>query len=214
LARAAATVAAFFILAVGVVPMASAADSAGATPIVTEAVNGTPNLVNTPAPGFTLTDQYGKPVSLSSLRGKAVALTFLDPVCTSDCPLIAQSFRRADQLLGGQSSKTLFIAVVANPLYRSVTAVDTFDRQEDLDGVSNWLFLTGSLPALTKVWNRYGVTVQSEPAGAMIDHSDVAYVIDPQGRMRAVLGSDPGTGTTSQSSFSSLVAQELRGLLP
>ena len=52
------------------------------------------------APAFALTDQDGQPVSLASLRGKVVLLTFLDPVCTADCPLIAQEFRAADLMLG------------------------------------------------------------------------------------------------------------------
>ena len=56
-----------------------------------------------PARDFTLTDQHGGQVTLSSLRGKAVLLTFLDPVCVTDCPLIAQEFRQAGQLLGVHS---------------------------------------------------------------------------------------------------------------
>ena len=38
-------------------------------------------------PSFTLTDQFGKRVSLRSLRGKVVVLSFNDPECTTICPL-------------------------------------------------------------------------------------------------------------------------------
>ena len=89
-----------------------------ADPILTEALDGTPNAVDAPAPPFTLTDQHGRTVSLASLRGHVVALTFLDPVCTSDCPLIAQEFRQTDQRLGGQARNVDFVAIVANPIYR------------------------------------------------------------------------------------------------
>ena len=55
-------------------------------------------------------------MSLASPRGgHVVALTFLDPVCTSDCPLIAQEFRSA---IGGwpvRAGEVDFIAIVANP---------------------------------------------------------------------------------------------------
>src|SRR5262245_11867030 len=34
------------------------------------------------APGFTLTDQSGRPVSLASFRGRTVVLTFMDSHCT------------------------------------------------------------------------------------------------------------------------------------
>ena len=40
-----------------------------------------------PAPGFALHDQNGALVSLRSLRGKPVLLTFLDSRCTTRCPI-------------------------------------------------------------------------------------------------------------------------------
>ena len=201
------------ITLVGAVPMAAASSNPNADPIVTEAVNGSPDLVNAAAPGFSLTDQGGKRISLASLRGKVIALTFLDPVCTSDCPLIAQSLRQADEMLGDQSKAAVFIAVVANPIYRSRAATLAFDREEGMTDLRNWLYLTGSLQALTRVWNRYGVQVSISPAGAMIDHSELAYVIDAHGRIRAVLASDPGTTEAAHASLSTLVADEMRSLL-
>ena len=62
---------------------------------------------------FHLVDQRGDPVSLSSLHGRVVALTFLDPVCTSDCPLIAQELRLTDQMLGTSAGPVEMVAVVA-----------------------------------------------------------------------------------------------------
>ena len=112
--------------------MAMAAANPNADPILSEALDGTPNNLDSPAPAFTLTDQHGRTVSLASLRGHVVALTFLDPVCTSDCPLIAQEFRSTDQQLAGQDSRVDFIAIVANPIYRSVSYTNAFDEQEGL----------------------------------------------------------------------------------
>ena len=96
--RTVAAVGALAIVIVGTAPMAMAAVNQNADPILTEALDGSPNSLDLPAPHFALTDQHGNPVSLASLRGHTVALTFLDPVCTSDCPLIAQEFRQTDQL--------------------------------------------------------------------------------------------------------------------
>ena len=42
------------------------------------------------APDFRLTDQNGKPLSLHSLRGRPVLVTFIDPLCRNLCPLEAQ----------------------------------------------------------------------------------------------------------------------------
>jgi cytochrome oxidase Cu insertion factor (SCO1/SenC/PrrC family) len=166
-------------------------------------------VIDIPAPAFSLVNQRGVPVSLSSLRGHTLALTFLDPVCTSDCPLIAQEFRQADARLGGTSAVD-FVAIVANPIYRSTAFTDAFDRQEGLSHVANWLYLTGSLAELRQVWSSYGVLVETAGAGAMIAHSDVAFVIDAQGHERAELATDPGDGSVaSTSSFASLLLDRI-----
>jgi cytochrome oxidase Cu insertion factor (SCO1/SenC/PrrC family) len=197
----------------GAAPMALASVNPNADAIVTEAVNGTPDVTNILAPTFTLTNQHGQVVSLASLRHKVVAMTFLDPVCTNDCPLIGQEFGEADRELGAAASKTVFVAIVTNPIYRSVFDMNAFDRQEQLNTLSNWLFLTGSEASLETVWNSYGVQAVVSPAGAMVDHSDIAYVIDGNGHTREVLSAAPGAGTAAtKSSFAGLMDQEIRSL--
>jgi cytochrome oxidase Cu insertion factor (SCO1/SenC/PrrC family) len=204
-----AAVGASVIVLIGAAPMVAAAANAQADPTLTESVNGPPNPADGVAPAFTLTDQYERPVSLHDLRGSVVVLTFLDPVCTTDCPLIAQELRVTNQMLGPTSSRVRFVAVVANPNYHSVAAVDSFDRQEGLDSQSNWLFLTGSLPALRSVWNSYGEGVFSAPAGGMAAHSDLVYLIDRAGITRQALDADPGDGLADHESFSTLLTDQI-----
>ena len=189
---------------IGVIPLATASASASASPILAQAIDGSSAPLDFKAPAFTLTNQHGQTVSLTSLRGKVVLLTFLDPVCTSDCPLIAQEFRQADQLLGGQSRQVELVAVVTNPVYTQSGYTAAFDRQEHLSTLPNWQYLTGSVGQLRKVWRQYGIAAQILPAGGMIGHSDIAYVIDRSGRTRTELNFDPGPGTSStQASFAS-----------
>jgi cytochrome oxidase Cu insertion factor (SCO1/SenC/PrrC family) len=195
------------IVAIGAAPMALAQTSSTASPILAEAIDGNAAPLNFTAPAFSLTDQEGHQVSLASLRGKVVLLTFLDPVCTSDCPLIAQEFRDADQLLGASAHRVELVAIVANPLYRTVAYTRAFDRQEGLSGVPNWLFLTGSLAQLQQAWRNYAVAAQILAPGGMIAHSDLAYVIDRAGHTRSELDFDPGPGTSStQASFAAELA--------
>jgi cytochrome oxidase Cu insertion factor (SCO1/SenC/PrrC family) len=199
------------ILLLGAAPMALAAVNPNADAIVTEAADGTPNVVDSPAPQFTLTDQTGRDVSLKSLSGHVVVLTFLDPVCTSDCPLIAQELRITDQMLGANATGVDLVAVVNNPLYNTTAFTAAFDEQEGLDHLPNWIFLTGSLPQLENVWNDYGEQSAVSPAGAMVAHSDIVYIIDARGRTREILDSDPGDGTSATtSSFSTLLANQVQ----
>ena len=168
---------------IGVIPLAAASASASASPILAQAIDGSSAPLDFKAPAFTLTNQHGQTVSLAGLRGKVVLLTFLDPVCTSDCPLIAQEFRQADQLLGGRSRQVELVAVVTNPVYTQSEYTAAFDRQEHMSTLPNWQYLTGSVAQLTKVWRQYGIAAQILPAGGMIGHSDIAYVIDRSGRV-------------------------------
>lgn len=209
--RSVAAAGAIGVILVGAAPMAFASVNANADPIIAEAIAGASAPIDQPAPDFTLTSQAGRQVALSSLRGKVVLLAFLDPVCTTDCPIIAQEMRSADTLLGAKASQTELVAVVANPTYLSTAFTAAFTRQEGLSQLPNWLYLTGSLSQLEAVWQRYGVEVQNLPAGAMSAHNDIAYVISRAGQLRQELSDDPGPGTSATiSSFAVLLADSVR----
>jgi len=212
--RAIAALGAIGIILVGAAPMAIAATNPQADPILAQAIDGTPNSTNEPAPAFSLVDQHDQPVSLASLRGKTIALTFLDDTCTADCPIIAQEFRTADGLLGSDSHRVGLVAIDLNPRYISPDYLVAFDRQENLDNVPNWLYLTGSLPQLETVWRSFGVIAQYSPGGAMIAHSEISYVIDANGHIRYILDTDAGPGTeATKSSFAVTLANAVNSTL-
>jgi cytochrome oxidase Cu insertion factor (SCO1/SenC/PrrC family) len=209
-----AALAAIGIVLVGGVPMAVAAASPNADPILDTAVDGAPNALHATAPAFSLVNQYGRAVSLPSLRGKTIALTFLDPVCTSDCPIIAQEFRQADLMLGADAKNVELVAIDANPRFLSPDDLLAFDNQENLNHVANWLYLTGSLSQLKRLWGAYGILVGYASGGAMIAHSDTAYVINGDGGLRYVLNADPGSATAAtKSSFAAVLANSLKSAI-
>jgi cytochrome oxidase Cu insertion factor (SCO1/SenC/PrrC family) len=208
--RVIAGIAALGVIIVGAAPMAFAAVNKTADPITAEALSGANGTLDTPAPNFTLTSQYGRPVSLASLRGKVVLLSFLDPVCTTDCPVIAAEMRVADVLLGSKASDAELVSVVANPTYTSLAYTRAFDAQEGLDTVPNWLYLTGTVSQLVAVWHDFGIEVEDLPAGAMAAHNDIAFVISAKGEVQQEISDDPGPATNAtQSSFSSLLADSV-----
>ena len=101
----------------------------------------------------------------------------------------------------------MLVAVAANPVYYTTAYTRAFNRQEGLTRVPNWKFLSGPLPELKRVWHDYYFPVQIVPAGGMVLHGDVAYVIDAAGRTRTELNFDPGPGTSaSKSSFAAELA--------
>jgi cytochrome oxidase Cu insertion factor (SCO1/SenC/PrrC family) len=213
--RSVASVGAIGVIILGAAPMAVAQASPVADTILAESINGAGTPVNFPAPAFTLTNQKGQAASLASLHGKVVLLTFLDDTCTTDCPLIAQEFRQAGQLLSADTARVELVAINYNPVNTQVSYIQAFDRQEGMAGVPNWLYLTGTLAQLQQVWRQYAIAPpEILPAGAMIGHGDYAFVIDQAGHMREELDFDPGPGTqATKSSFAAQLTDAAQQLL-
>ena len=134
--------------------------------------------LNAPAPDFTLTDQFGKRVSLHSLHGKVVVLSFNDPECTTICPLTTTALLQAKKLLGPAASQVALVGVGANPEATEVKWVRDYSRVHGM--LHKWRFLTGSLAELKRVWRAYYIA--AAVVNGSIDHTPATYLIDPDGR--------------------------------
>jgi cytochrome oxidase Cu insertion factor (SCO1/SenC/PrrC family) len=139
-----------------------------------------------PAPGFTLTDQDGRTLSLSSLRGKVVVLEFMDPHCTDICPIVSQEYVDAYRDLGPLASRVVFAAVNVNQYHAAVSDMMAYSREQRLTTIPGWHFFTGPVPYLRKVWDGYNIEVQAPSPNADIVHTSVVYFIDPAGQERFI----------------------------
>lgn len=163
-----------------------------------------------PAPHFRLTDQHGQSVALSDLRGKVVVLTFMDSRCTTVCPLTAAELRQTYKTLGAEASQIVFLGVNANPnAYRREDVAD-FTRQQRLDEIATWHFLTGSPQELQAVWKDYSIAVEVTHDGA-VEHTPGVFVIDQQGRSRAYVSVPQEMAP--QVRLSGVLAQQIARLL-
>jgi cytochrome oxidase Cu insertion factor (SCO1/SenC/PrrC family)/thiol-disulfide isomerase/thioredoxin len=167
---------------------------------------GTP--LDRAAPGFTLTDQFGRPVSLRSYRGKVVLLAFNDSECTTICPLTTTAMLDAKAMLGRAGADVQLLGVDANPKATSLEDVLSYSQLHGMLG--SWHFLTGQLAALRSVWSAYGVQAAIE--GGEIAHTPALFVIDPQGRERELYMTQQSYASIGQ--LGQLVAQEASRLLP
>ena len=139
------------------------------------------------APSFTLVDEpTGDTVSLSSLPGQVVLVTFLYTGCPDICPLTAETLREAHAALGDSARGLTLIAVSVDPVHDTPEATRRFLEEHRLQGVLR--YLVGSRAQLAQVWSQYGV-LQAAGAGT-VAHTDVIYLIDKHARGRVVLHSD------------------------
>ncbi len=174
---------------------------------------GNPNLdpgtsLSTVAPGFTLTDQFGQPVSLSSYRGKVVILAFNDSECTTVCPLTTAALVDAKTMLGAAAGQVQLLGIDANPKATSVEDVLSYSELHGM--LYQWRYLTGSLPQLKSVWKDYsiGVTVNEN----QIDHEPAIFVINQQGRLAKLYLTQLAYSAVPQ--LGQLLANEVSSLLP
>jgi cytochrome oxidase Cu insertion factor (SCO1/SenC/PrrC family) len=201
------------VIVLGAAPMAAATADRNADPIIAQAIAGVPVRLDVPAPDFQLTSaETGQPVSLASLRGKVVLLTFLDPVCVG-CPQIAQQLHAARTLLGADGGRVELVAIAATTMHSRAVFLRAFDRSQGLFSVQNWQFLTGQPADLAQAWSTYEKISPNMMAGMMV-HSEVVFVIDATGQVRWAVRDAPGPATTSaQSSFAVLLANAGRQVL-
>lgn len=168
---------------------------------------GTPE--NKPAPNFTLTDQFGKSVSLSQYRGKVVVLAFQDSTCTNICPITSQEMVKAKQMLGPKAAAQVqLLAVDANPVATSVADVRAYSKVHGT--MNSVVFATGTKSQLDRVWKDYKIYVAV--VKGEIDHTPGVFLINPQGKVRRVYLTQMaynGMGQQAQ-----VFAQELAKLIP
>ena len=160
------------------------------------------------APGFTLTDQFGKRVSLRSLRGKVVVVSFNDPECTTICPLTTTALLHAKKLLGPAASQVELLGIGANPEATQVKWVRDYSQAHGM--LHKWRFLTGSLAELKRVWRAYGI--EAAVVKGTIDHTPATYVIDPDGRESRLFLTQMAYSSVNQLGYE--IAQSIAALLP
>lgn len=146
------------------------------------------------APSFTLTDQYGKVISLSDFTNKKIVIQPIDPECKDICPLISQEIIDANNQLGSLSKNVVYIGLNVNEYHNKVKDVRTFSDQHGLSALKNWYFLTGSSDVLKKVWKDYGVMVVPKKEGDVI-HTSAIIFVDRSGK-EVYLGTPQDDGST------------------
>jgi protein SCO1/2 len=132
-----------------------------------------------PAPALALRDENGALVSLRSLRGRVVLLTFLDSRCRRECPVEGRTLADVQRLVAGTSAVLAVVSV--DPWADTGASARAFATRSDWHG--DWHWLLGSKASLAPVWRSYNIAVKRTPGDIL--HSVALYLIDPRGDLRA-----------------------------
>jgi protein SCO1/2 len=140
---------------------------------------------------FELTNQRGERMRLSDLAGRALVMFFGYTYCPDVCPATLSRVREVkDALPPEDAARFTGVLVSVDPArdtpHRLGQYVEFFDPA--------FVGLTGSEDELEDIARRYGaqfVIPEGQPKnGYLVNHSTVAYLIDPLGYVRALYYGD------------------------
>jgi protein SCO1 len=150
--------------------------------------DGAPYPQGIAAPDFTLSNQYGRTVSLGEYRGRVVILTFLYSTCGGTCIVIAEQIRGALDELGAEHARVPAVLIVsADPAADSPAHVRSFLSEVSLSGRVQ--YLSGSRAQLRSVWRAYGIKPASVGRSKFDEYAPV-LLIDPSGEKRVLFESE------------------------
>ena len=143
--------------------------------------------VGTPMPDFTLTDQAGAPVTLTALKGKVVAVTFIYTRCPLPdyCPRMVENMRVVrDRFAPRMDRDLVFLTISFDPQYDTPERLTRYAASQRAGG-PGWHFLTGDPAKIERVCNAFGIQYWAEEG--LITHSLQTAVIDRDGRLAATV---------------------------
>jgi cytochrome oxidase Cu insertion factor (SCO1/SenC/PrrC family) len=143
------------------------------------------------APNFSLTDQDGRPVSIAAYRGRAVIVTFVDPLSPEAVPAPVRVLNAAERAVPASLRPTI-LAVSVN--VNGDTRADLLRDIAKWHLLAQWRWAVGSPAQLAAAWKNYFTLVSTTTesvAGStvrFITHSKMAYLVDAHGYERVLFG--------------------------
>jgi protein SCO1/2 len=142
-------------------------------------------------PGFQLTDQTGKSLTLEDLKGKIWAANFIFTRCKGPCPITTLRMQELHTKLKKARGNVALVTFTVDPEYDTPKVLKTFGEQQGSDPAS-WKFLTGTPDAIQKiVVDGLLQPLAKEPDGTPA-HSTRIVLVDREGWLRGYQdGLDP-----------------------
>jgi cytochrome oxidase Cu insertion factor (SCO1/SenC/PrrC family) len=145
-----------------------------------------------PPEGLQMPDFRVGTLSSQGLRGKAVAVTFLDTQCTEACPIVAAQIGNAIRLLGEDRSRVVALAFSVDPVNDTPAGIRAFLSRFRARGELD--YVDGPVSELRPVWKGFQIQPSVDTGNSNL-HSVPVRVYDVDGRWRSTL--HPGVDLTA-----------------
>ena len=136
-------------------------------------------------PDFTLTDQTNRPVTLSQLRGKVVALNFVYTRCPLPdyCFRLSNNFGRLHEHFR-ENRDLVLLTITFDPVHDRPETLARYAQTWKADA-ARWHFLTGETDDVERVCALFGVAHWRDDG--LFTHSLRTAILDRRGRLAASL---------------------------
>jgi protein SCO1/2 len=137
------------------------------------------------APDFSLQGSDGNELRISRYHGKVVLLAFGYTSCQYVCPTTLATFAQTRRKLGAAAAGVQVVYVTVDPERDDTARLKKFLGNFDGTFVGG----TGTETQLSAVRKSYGVSAQKQidGEGYSYNHSSFTYLIDREGRIRALM---------------------------
>ena len=152
-------------------------------PTVTMDVGAQLTRVSDVAPAVSLTDQFGREVSLESFRGRPVIVTFAFAHCETICPLTVADVLAARRRLDGVPPPVLVVTL--DPWRDTPGRLGSIAASWRLDPDAH--VLSGLPDAVERTLNAWRVPRARNQRTGDISHPSVVYIVDANGRITYVV---------------------------
>jgi protein SCO1 len=130
-------------------------------------------------PDIMLTNQYGKPVPLASLKGKPVLVSFIHASCKGVCELMTAKMKSVASDLGKDGAKVTMVSITTDPAEDDPAELKAYANKEGVAS-DGFIFLTGKPAAVKQVLRVYGVN--QKHGDNETTHVFELFLIGPDGR--------------------------------
>ena len=132
-------------------------------------------------PDISLVDQNGKPVVLSSLKGKTLLVDFIYTSCPGPCRTITLSMEGVAAKLGpALGPRVAFVSISIDPEHEGPPQLLSYARKLNAER-AGWLFLSGGPEEIDSVLAAFHLKRERAPDGE-IEHLKEVMLIAADGR--------------------------------
>jgi len=150
--------------------------------------------LNYAVPAFTLTNQFGQPVTLENLRGHVWVADIIFTQCAGPCPVMTATMAKLQARLP-RSSRAKLVTLTTDPDNDNPAVLKRFAERFKAD-FNRWSFLTGRKDQIARlaVDGLKLTAIPKNPSERESDvdlfiHSELFVVVDRQGNVRAAFES-------------------------